>query len=263
MEQAQAFCAQFGLVVDEFEVGPSCTEGQYESVEFTCCPAEPNPCFNSSLGDQFSTSCEAPSFWLNQAQDICGQADLVVADHNLLEPCAEGLYPGMNFYCCDPVPEPEPDPCFYHTFGEQISTMCEPAEFWTAAAQEICADGGLVLGSTTLLVPGAEGIYSGLEPCDEGLYTAIEFACCPAEVEPEPEPEPCFEESLGGINSTSCKTEALWLQYAQEVCDASGFVVAFYELGETCGPDLYVGIKFKCCPETSEEIQSPIFEFAK
>jgi|GEM_PF-5835713 len=57
----------------------------------------------------------------------------------------------------------------------------------------------------------------------------------------------CFVDGMGG--PTSCKPEALWVQYAEDACADQNMVLTKYRVAKKCGKGLFRYIKFQCCPK--------------
>lgn len=65
-----------------------------------------------------------------------------------------------------------------------------------------------------------------------------------------PPPGKCFNDTLGGPNSTSCKDAGTWKKYASERCAQSGAMLNNYSLQDPCGYDkeeYYATVCFECC----------------
>ena len=231
-------------------------------------------CFVDDMGGP--TSCKDQPTWIGYAENACLDAGMVLAEYKFGKKCGQGLFRAIKYRCC-PAEPIDDDPCVMVKLEKDDQCLTENE--WEITNQAYCKEQfGMVM--TQMTVGGQ---------CADGGYHASKFLCCPAELDkdvccllsdgtyetvpasdcPEwnqdglftvvadelcddPTDEPCVPANLGG--SDHCLTEAQWIIHAQNACKEDyNMVMTQYSVGGQCGPGMYHGIKFLCCPEEVQE----------
>ena len=109
-------------------------------------------------------------------------------------------------------------------------STCRPDGDWRDLAVAGCAAGGLALGNT---------VYS--DPCAAGSSSSFAYACCPPELLAG-----CAAEMQGG--GAACQEASAWTAAAAGACAGKGLVARAVLLGKPCGPGLFGGTRYLCCP---------------
>lgn len=202
-------------------------------------------CIGDVMGG--ATSCKPAETWKQYAADACKAKGLVVGDLGLGNAC-KGGFDSAKYSCCKvgpvPVPVPPKDPgkdplppvpaCFGDAQGGP--TSCKSSATWKDYAAAECKAKGFALTA-----------IGYAEECGKDLYRWSKFECCDATKPPPPPPPPpvCKTDVLG--DTTSCKDDATWKEYAFNHCVDQKLSFGDMGLGPSCGKGMSTSVKVTCC----------------